>query len=215
LLQELQEVKKAKVLTKADRQRLDEEFTKVRQAVARHEHRQGIPKRLLALAGEHPPYAALLEAERLLKEEEATTPGLRTQPDIAAALDKLYQAHAASVVYQAKPSPDPLAPASEEGEPGLLFYPLVKGTPGGASAGGPIVLAVARGVLYALDQGNGQVRWAMRVGVDTTNLPVRVPASESSAERILVLSSDTDTLSALDRDGNTLWRYRLSQPCLG
>src|SRR5262249_32238684 len=65
------------------------------------------------------------------------------------------------------------------------------------------------------DQHTGRARWAMRVGIDTTALPVRVPAQAGSRERILVLSSDTGRLTALDTDGNPLWRYELKSPCLG
>src|SRR5262249_25608275 len=74
---------------------------------------------------------------------------------------------------------------------------------------------LARGVLYVLDRDSGQARWAVRVGIDTTALPVRVPAGEGRREQILALSSDTRTLTALDNDGNSLWRYRMEHPCLG
>src|SRR5262249_29906344 len=79
---------------------------------------------------------------------------------------------------------------------------------------GRIVFALARGVLYALDQGTGQVRWATRVGVDTTSLPVRITALD--AELALVLSSDTNTLTVREvRTGTPRWQLRLSAPCLG
>jgi outer membrane protein assembly factor BamB len=44
---------------------------------------------------------------------------------------------------------------------------------------------------------------------------VRVPGRVGSPERILVLSADTETLTAVDTDGNQLWAYRLSKLCLG
>ena len=82
---------------------------------------------------------------------------------------------------------------------------------------GKVVLALVRGVLYALRHNDGKAVWAMRVGIDTNLLPVRVPAVAGSPERILVLSADTKTLTALDaeHDGQELWRYPLSEPCSG
>ncbi len=48
-------------------------------------------------------------------------------------------------------------------------------------------------------------------------LPVRVRGDEANSDRILVLSADwgKEALTALDRDGRTLWRHRLEKPCLG
>ena len=89
------------------------------------------------------------------------------------------------------------------------------GTPGQAPAGDPIVLALVRGVLYALKRTTGETKWALRVGVDVTDLPVRVPATEISPERILVPSADALTLAALDANGERLWEYRLSDKCIG
>ena len=83
-------------------------------------------------------------------------------------------------------------------------------------APGRIVFALARGVLYALDQGSGHVRWATRVGVDTTTLPVRITPRAAAPELVLVLSSDTNTLTVRDvQTGKAIGRHRLSAPCLG
>ena len=71
----------------------------------------------------------------------------------------------------------------------------------------PVVLAVVRGVLYALNRSNGQTKWAVRVGVDTTDLPVRVPAQVGLPERILVVSADAKTVTALDANGDQVWQY--------
>jgi len=88
--------------------------------------------------------------------------------------------------------------------------------PGNARKNDPIVLALARGVLYALKQSNGELKWATRVGIDTTVLPQRVPPSATNPdERLLVLSADTQTLTALDTNGDSLWEYPVGQPVLG
>lgn len=87
--------------------------------------------------------------------------------------------------------------------------------PTGGPAGAPI-FALARGVLYALSGFEGAVLWATRVGIDTTELPVRVPAAESLPEVALVLSTDDNVLSARDAlNGRELWRHRLGSPCRG
>jgi hypothetical protein len=71
-------------------------------------------------------------------------------------------------------------------------------------------------VLYALSPSNGRVWWAARVGLDTTVLPVRIPAHQAAEELILVTSSDTRTLSALKAArGEAVWHRRISAPCLG
>src|SRR3712207_8865588 len=40
-------------------------------------------------------------------------------------------------------------------------------------------------------------------------------SGDGNRERILALSSDTRTLTALDSDGAILWRYAMQHPCLG
>ena len=77
------------------------------------------------------------------------------------------------------------------------------------------MLAVLRGVLYALNRSNGQTKWAVRVGVDTTDLPVRVPAAVGIPERILVVSADAKTVTAFDSEGGQVWQYQLGGECLG
>jgi hypothetical protein len=79
-----------------------------------------------------------------------------------------------------------------------------------------VIPALVRGVLYALDQGNGGVRWAIRVGIDTTTLPVRLAPISSSPERFLVLGADARTLMAVGaEDGRIQWQQPLSAACLG
>lgn len=39
--------------------------------------------------------------------------------------------------------------------------------------------------------------------------------TDLNPELILVLSADTATLTAVDRDNNTVWEYRLGKPCFG
>ncbi|MGH7168779.1 MAG: hypothetical protein ACRELG_00685, partial [Gemmataceae bacterium] len=62
---------------------------------------------------------------------------------------------------------------------------------------------------------NGEVKWVKRVGIDTTVLPQRVPASQASPELLLVLSADAQTLLALSTEGDLQWEYPVGQRVLG
>ena len=110
----------------------------------------------------------------------------------------------------------PLTSAAEDVEPALLIERKLEGLPPPAHDNDPVVLALVRGVLYGLSQTNGQIVWAMRVGIDTTRLPLMVPAGPGRPPMVLALSADTSTLTALNaQTGEQLWRCRLSAPCLG
>jgi serine/threonine protein kinase len=187
---------------------------KARRDVALTERRNSVIKRLEKLAGD-PSARSLLAFEALVRREEAELPGLANLPRVKNLKEALFDGHLRRVEYVRDPPPPARTGAGEETEPTILFDPLIHGAPGGSPRGDPIVLALVRGVLYALKQSTGEVKWATRVGVDTTALPVRVPADIGSTERILVLSSDTSTLTALDTDGRPLWRHALGAPVLG
>ena len=180
--------------------------------MARRQQEERIVNHLKALT---PSYHSIVSAEEFLKSEERTLPKVNQIPAVQQEIERLFNGHVASVKYILEPIDLKTKHRGEETEPAILFDPLVQGAPGNAPANEPIVLALVRGVLYAQKQSSGQVKWAVRVGIDTTSLPVRVPARIGSSERILVLSSDTATLTALDADGNPQWRYRLDAPVLG
>src|SRR5262249_54052577 len=106
--------------------------------------------------------------------------------------------------------------AADNPERGLVVVSRLKGTAADKAAGDGVVFALARGMLYALAQKDGELLWATRVGIDTTTLPVRLPAGETTPEIALVLSSDTNVLTARDvRTGRVRWRHDLEAPCLG
>ncbi len=189
-------------------------FGRVREAVARVRRKNRVLARLRELAA-GASYQSVRDAQALLKEEEPALPGLSRLPEVEGLIAQLYQGHLDGVRYVGTPADLKGRGRGEVGEPALLFDTLLQGAPGDGPPQDPVVLALARGVLYALGQSDGRVRWAMRVGIDTTALPVRVPARVGSLERILVLSSDTATLTALDANGVEQWRYRLGSPSLG
>jgi hypothetical protein len=148
----------------------------------------------------------------------------RRQPDLQLATDRevhkvlseLPAIHRAGVKYTVVASSLPPPPPGAEVEASLLVVDRI--VPGGDAAPlhGRVVLALARGVLHALDTGNGRIRWARRVGVDATGLPVRLPPTPLSPDRILVLSQDGKALLAVDADsGAARWRHPLAAPCPG
>jgi hypothetical protein len=56
----------------------------------------------------------------------------------------------------------------------------------------------------------------MRVGLDSQDLPVHLPAEGTRPEMFLVISADNQTLLALDAvNGVAVWRYPLGATCLG
>jgi outer membrane protein assembly factor BamB len=201
-------------LEDADNERIDSAVNGVRAAVQRRQRRDAAIAQLRAFT---PTAEGIREARRYLQElgQSEEFKDLPESPEAAGILGNLYAGHLKSVTYEAGGELGPAPPRSDESVPSVVFDQLMAGKPGGARADDPVRLALARGVLYALRQGNGSIKWARRVGIDTTALPVRVPPSPASSERILVLSSDSQTLTALDTDGNAVWQYRLSSPCLG
>jgi outer membrane protein assembly factor BamB len=124
------------------------------------------------------------------------------------------QSHLAAVGYQEEKKGLDRAALSEDKFHNLVIDPLLQGVRGDGKDKA-IVLALVRGVLYGLQRSTGKVQWATRVGIDTTTLPVRVPATSFNPELILVLSADTQTLTALNSTSETVWQYRLNKPCLG
>jgi outer membrane protein assembly factor BamB len=145
--------------------------------------------------------------------------GFEQEGAILAKLAEIEQARLARVVY--RPREETLRPIPPtDPDPSLLIAPQLGGyhstLPLKEKTEVPrVVFALVRGVLYALLQRTGEVLWATRVGIDQTILPIRLPRAGSVPERVLVLSSDDNTLTARDvTDGRQLWQHRLSGPCL-
>jgi outer membrane protein assembly factor BamB len=201
-------------LTRSESEQIDADLGKVRKAVEIARKRRHVAAELKPKDKE-PLMDAIKRARAMLAQMERELPGITQESQGAVA--ELEQAHLASVVYQ--PATDAPAPAtlpSVDDADVLLFAPLIQSfAPDKAPPNDPIVLALVRGVLYALKQTNGELKWATHVGIDTTVLPHRVPASAFTPELLLVLSAETRTLSALDVDGNALWEYPVGQPVLG
>jgi outer membrane protein assembly factor BamB len=156
------------------------------------------------------------QARAFIRDKSAELPNFAAEPEVADILMHMEQGHLASVVFEKAADAPPATVPAEKGQPSIVFELLLgDAKPPAPPPDDPVKLALVRGVLYALRQTDGTIKWARRVGIDTTTLPVHVPASPTAGDRFLVLSSDNLTLTALDADGNPVWYYRLTQPCLG
>ena len=110
-------------------------------------------------------------------------------------------------------------PFPDDGLTSLLFAPrLDKGDKRGVQAPWTVFYAVARGVLYALDEADGHVLWATRTGLDSDVMPVRVPGGDRHPDMALVASNDGTMFGITGRsarDGTPLWHQPLKAQCLG
>jgi outer membrane protein assembly factor BamB len=193
--------------------KVQESFNKVQVVFEKLKERTAVLNQVKAL---RPTPEGIKKALALIHLETKKQPGFAQEAEVTATLNKLYQDHFASIKYVEGGVKDRSPARGEDFEPSLVVNPLLRGVPPQRHPNDPVVLALVRGVLYALAQSNGEVVWAMRVGIDTTSLPVLVPASGGRPEMVLALSADTETLTALNAaTGDQLWRYRLSAPCLG
>jgi outer membrane protein assembly factor BamB len=173
-------------------------------------------KKLKDLAA-HPSGRAVKEAAAVITQQAKKEPGFDQNGEVTEQMKQLQEGHLRSIVYT-QATPPPGGGHGEDLVPSLLVAPRIDV---GADPGGPddgaVVFALARGVLYALSQKTGRIVWPpIRVGIDSTTLPVRVPAFGARPEMVLVPSTDTETLLALNvATGDQLWKYRLGAPCVG
>src|SRR5262249_27074550 len=176
--------------------------------IAEQERRQVLVERVKKLKPSAP---AIQQARALVRETR-----LKDDPELQKLLSKMMEDHVAGVAFTANTEGSP-KPAAIDSEPTILVAPLVGKAKAEATVPDQLpVFALARGVLYALDPRQGDVLWARRVGADTTLLPLRLPASPFAPEIALVLSSDSQALSALETaSGRSLWEHQLEEPCLG
>lgn len=179
--------------------------------------RADFDKALDALRNEKGPVAELrARLDKLVGAWEGRIPNLATDPKVVEVRNHLIDQQAQRVEFvpaSAAAAPDA---AAEPGGNLWVQAQLRRAIGNGVKAGkDDVVLAVARGVLYALRRDDGDVVWVYRVGIDTTTLPVRVRGDQVIGERILVLSADRNTITALDGAGRTLWEHRMAEPSLG
>ncbi len=195
----------------------DKNIRGVREAVVLNRRIRDAVGRLKKAAETKPASMAVREFFRKLKREQAALPEVAQQPEVSQLRKQVYTRHLEGVRYSPEAgNAAALDHAADSARyPSLLVDPLLHGGLDKPAPDDPVVLAVVRGVLYALNRADGRTKWAVRVGVDTTDLPVRVPAQVGLPERILVVSADAKAVTALDADGVPVWQYALDAECLG
>jgi hypothetical protein len=155
---------------------------------------------------------------QFVRDKTPSIPGFDTHDDTKLILGGMYDEHLKTIKF-VPPSTEAEAPGprrAEDSEPSILLDPFVAGPQPPFVDDDKLLIAVARGVLYGLSPSNGQIKWAMRVGIDTAQLPVRLPPTVAHpGERLLVLSGDARLLTALNLGGTRLWERRLGSACLG
>lgn len=157
------------------------------------------------------------ELEKAWEKVRGQLPELRAgHPEVKKIRDQAQEQYRKRVVWKPRPEKATVAQIAEEKVPAMFIAPNILRAAAFVDDG-KVVFGLTRGVLTAHAQSNGDQLWWIRVGIDTTALPVRLPPTEISRERVLVLSSDTNTLTARDvRTGQAAWRHQLGDsPCLG
>jgi outer membrane protein assembly factor BamB len=150
---------------------------------------------------------------------EAMKIGIEKDPQVVANLAEMNRKIEARAVYVRQK--DPIRPTAvpDDGLTSLLFAPRFdRALPRQLTWAPTIFFCQARGVLYALDEFDGRVRWAARTGLDTDIMPVRVPASDLNAEMVLIASNTGNQFGITARgakDGRPLWHQALAVPCQG
>lgn len=152
-------------------------------------------------------------------ELEAKRRGLLDDPAVKTRIEELHRRLEAKANYARESKPIPPTPVPDDGLTSLLFAPRFDTALPRLITGAPTVFfCQARGVLYALDEEDGRVRWAARTGLDTRIMPVRVAASEQNPEMVLVASNTGNQFGLTARgarDGRPLWHQALPWPCQG
>lgn len=179
--------------------------------VVEQERRLALAKTIEELSAK-PSSQNVMLARRLVREA-----GRGEDAQLKELLQLLVKGHAGQVSYSVATASDAAKAPPEDLGTFLLTAPLLGKVVSASFAGTPrTVFALARGVLYALDPRDGQVRWVRRVGIDNHLLPLRLPARAFAPELALVISTDDKTLSALDASsGAVAWQHVLEEPCLG
>lgn len=196
---------------------LNQAFGELAASVELWRHRGAFDEALALLVKEKGPVAELrARLDKLIGAWADRIPNLAADPKVVEVRNHLIDQQAQRIEFvpaSAVAAPDA---AAEPGGNLWVQAHIRRANGNGVRAGNnDVVLAVARGVLYALRRDDGDVAWAYRVGIDTTTLPVRVRGDAVIGERILVLSADRATVTALDGAGRTLWEHRTGEPSLG
>ncbi len=207
--QGLQEARRAQAEARkygADEAKFAEAVGKVQEGIAQVERRREFLQRLNAL---QPTPVDIHRGEQMAREA-----GFTGDPEVETVLTGLKQKILAKIGYT--PADVTLGRRSGPAAPGLVVVTPVGKAAAPQGTGPGVVFAIARGVLYALAAGDGRLLWVTRVGIDSTTLPVRVPATETTPELALVIAAEPPAVSARNLlTGEERWHFPLPAPCLG
>lgn len=193
--------------TSDDTKKLVDQFGELDLAITKLERRD---KALAEIKTLHSTPEDILQADRRGRQE-----GIQDDPEFKRLIKDLKEGLISQVSYEASPAVPPPQAVPEFSQPGLLVAPRLGIEGVGNPAGNGVVLAVVRGILYALAEKDGALLWATRLGVDASRLPVKLPATETAPEMVLVVSAETNVLTARDlHSGKVLWHYDLHAPCI-
>jgi hypothetical protein len=177
--------------------------------IAAGERRQIYLSRVKGLA-QKPSADAVRESRALIQNA-----GYAEDAEFQQVVRELVKSHLAGVTYTTVSAMPEQERAITDQEPSLLVTPLLHKSTGAAPKVQGTLCAVVRGVLQALDARTGEVRWARRVGVDTTLLPLRLPPGPARPALAVLTSSDHNAVWAVEEEtGRTIWEHRMEDPCL-
>lgn len=153
-----------------------------------------------------------------LAKREATARGLDKDEGFLRIAGEAEQKIRAKAIYTAiTPTIKPV-PVTDDGLASLLFAPRLDRGPRVPVRGTPTTFfALARGVMYALDEADGRVLWAMRTGVDSHIPASRIPESEASPELAVIATVDGQQAGLHARhfrNGVSHWYQPLPSACL-
>ncbi|WP_157369518.1 PQQ-binding-like beta-propeller repeat protein [Zavarzinella formosa] len=151
--------------------------------------------------------------------QAATARGIEKDDGYLKIIGEAEQKIRAKAVYiPVNPPVRPVAVA-DDGMASLLFAPRLDRGPRVPVKGTPTTFfALARGILYALDESDGHVLWAMRTGIDSHIPATRVPGSEATPELAVVPSMEGGQAGLHARhfrNGLSMWYQPLPAPCGG
>jgi len=158
-----------------------------------------------------------------LVEAELAAAGIVGEPEAQAMLTAAKAKLRESVMYEVDPAAPRAVPTSTAAS--VLFVSPVGPTrrPPTANPGDPspvVFLAVARGILYALEEDSGALVWAVRVGPEITELPAiaRVELGEGPTDLALVTSNaggEPAIAGYVVKTGEARWYQPLPAPAAG
>ncbi|MFO0864269.1 MAG: PQQ-binding-like beta-propeller repeat protein [Gemmataceae bacterium] len=187
-------------------QKLKASFERAEQALLEQAKRQALRDRADRYVRQAT-LASIRDLRAMLAKEK-----LDRDADFAPLLVEAAKQHRERLAYVAAEPTYPTPPESLERP--LAWAPTIDKTEA-TGIEGPPFLALTQGVLYALDPGDGHLKWAVRVGPDPAGQPIRVPADIASPRLVLVASSDRRSMMALEEaNGSVLWETKLDQPAI-